>query len=435
MSGLAAIYGLVPWASAAALLAGALLPLLGAWIVLQRVVFLGVTMAQVAAAGVALGLLLHLPALPLGLLLCAAAVALLTGRRPRRLSGDAALGAGFCLASALALLFISRSPADLDQVSHVLHGNLLFAAPRDVTALGLALLAGAGLTLAAHRPLLFCGFDPETAAALGLRVRAWQLLLFAVLAVVLTLGMRTTGSLLTFALLVLPPMAALQLGRGMTGTLAWSSLLGLCASAAGVAAAVLADLHLESSIVVAAFLLLPLMRAWRASPPLALLLAAGLAALVPLLAPAQPGPPGAGHDHGASHDLLHAAHRAGQPGHHPHLDVHLSAQAAGPGRVLLRWVLDVHDLTAGHALPRELWLVVSAGTHVEEFRVVDDTTRLAPGEHFLEGQRELAVSDGAAAVTGMLWSGPSWELDSAPVPDVLVQDAPLPPDVSPAGGR
>lgn len=427
MSALAAIYGLVPWASAAALLAGALMPLLGAWIVLQRVVFLGVTMAQVAAAGVALGLLLHLPALPLGLLLCAAAVALLTGRRPRGLSGDATLGAGFCLASALALLFISRSPADLDQVSHVLHGNLLFAAPRDVAALAGALLAGAGLTLAAHRPLLFCGFDPETAAALGLRVRAWQLLLFAVLAVVLTLGMRTTGSLLTFALLVLPPMAALQLGRGMAGTLAWSSLLGFGASAAGVAAAVLADLHLESSIVVAAFLLLPLVRAWRASPPLALLLAAGLAALVPLLAPPQPGLPGAGHDH----DALHAA----EAGHHPHLDVHLAAQAAAPGRVLLRWVLDVHELSTGHALPRELWLVVSAGTHVEEFRIVEDTARLAQGQHFLEGQREVAVSDGATAVTGMLWSGPTSELGSAPVPDALVQDAPLPPGATPAGGR
>ena len=67
-------------ASAAALVAGALLPILGMWVVLQRVVFLGITLSQVAAAGVALGLLLDLPPLPLGLLLCGGLVLLFTRR-------------------------------------------------------------------------------------------------------------------------------------------------------------------------------------------------------------------------------------------------------------------------------------------------------------------------------------------------------------------
>jgi len=405
-------FELIPWAGAAALLAGVLLPLLGAWIVLQRVVFLGVTLAQVAAAGVALGLLLHLPALPLGLVLCALAIAALTGRARGAMSGDAALGAGFCLASALALLFISRSPADLDQVSHVLHGNLLYALQADVTLLGAALLTGAGVTLACHRPLLFCAFDPETAAALGLRVRRWQLLLFGVLAVVLTLGMKTTGSLLTFALLLLPPLAALQLRRGMAATLALSSLLGLLAAAGGLLAAVRADLHLESSIVVAACLLLPVARAWRVAPLLALALAGGLAALVPLLAPAQPAAPGQRHEHPASEPW--------------HLDVHLSAQPAGAGRVRLRWSLDVHALTGAEPLPRELWLVVSAGGPPQELRLVADTATLHAGEHLVEGQAEVAVAAGARVLGGQVWSGPLDDLAAAPVPHATVPDCPLP---------
>jgi len=273
---------LIPGASAAALLSGALLPPLGLWIVLQRVVFLGVTLAQVAAAGVALGLLLHLPALPLGLLLCAVAVAIFTGgfRGGVGTGGDRALGAAFCVASALALLFISRSPADLDQVDHVLHGNLIFATTADVRLMAVALLGGLAVSVVFLQRILFCAFDGETAAALGLRVQRWLMLLFGVLAVVLTLSMRTTGALLTFALLVLPPLAALQFQRGLRATFLLASGLGLAGALAGLIVAVSADLHLESSIVVTCFLLVPLARAWMASPPLALLLAAALAAVL-----------------------------------------------------------------------------------------------------------------------------------------------------------
>jgi ABC-type Mn2+/Zn2+ transport system permease subunit len=398
-------FGIIPWACGAALLAGAGLPLLGTWIVLQRVVFMGVTLAQVAAAGVALGLLLHLPALPLGLVLCAAAIALLTRRRSGAISGDAALGAGFCLASALSLLFIMRSPADLDQVSHVLHGNLIYATPPDVLLLGAALLLATVVTLACYRPILFCAFDPETAAALGLRVRGWLLLLFGVLAVVMTTGMRTTGSLLTFALLVLPPLAALQFGRGMPGTLALSSLLGVLAATAGLCAAVRADLHVESSIVVAAFLLLPLARLWRVSPLLSLALAAGLAAAVPLLAPERAAPPGAGHEHG------------GEPFH---LDVHLSARAAGDGRATLSWTLDIHRDDPAVPLPPALWLLVSVDGHSEEFPLVEDTAPLTGESTLLQGERSIALPPGAREITGLLWSGPSGDADALPVENASV---------------
>jgi zinc transport system permease protein len=406
-------FGVIPWACAAAQLAGAGLPLLGTWIVLQRVVFLGVTLAQVAAAGVALGLLLHLPVLPLGLLLGAVAIVLFT--RPRgALGGDAALGAGFCLASALALLFISRSPADLDQVSHVLHGNLIFAEVRDVLLLGGALVVGVALVLACYRPMLFCSFDPETAAALGLRVRGWRLLLFGVLAAVLTAGMRTTGSLLTFALLILPPLAALQLRRGMAGTLLLSSLLGVLAAAAGLLAAVRADLHLESAIVVTAFLLLPLARAWRVSPLLALALAAALAAAVPLLAPEVVAAPGSRHQHGEEAEPYH-------------FDVHLSARAAGSGQAELSWVLVVHRDDPSGPLPPALWLLVSAGPARAELALVADTSELGPGESFREGVTTLELPDAAQQITGQLWSGPSDGLDSLPVDHATVLGCPRPP--------
>jgi len=285
---LAAIAG----ATVAALIAGTLLPLLGVWVVYQRIVFLGVTLAQVAAAGVALGLLLDLPPLPMGFLLCAIMVALVVRgfRGGLGSGGDSALGAAFCVASALALLFISRSPAELEEIEHVLHGNLIYALPGDVQRVTLALVAGlVVIGLCFHR-ILFSAFDGEAAAALGLRPRGWLLLLFLVLAVVLTLSMSTTGSLLTSALLILPPLAALQFRRGLMATFALASLLGFLATLGGLLLAVTADLHLESSIVVTSFLLLPLVACWRLSPLLAIALTAALCFLAPRLAPA-PAPP------------------------------------------------------------------------------------------------------------------------------------------------
>lgn len=400
----------IRWAALAALIAGAGLPLLGTWIVLQRVVFMGVTLAQVAAAGVALGLLLDLAPLPLGLVLCALAIGLLTRRRGGGVSGDAALGAGFCLASALALLFISRSPADLDEVSHVLHGNLLYATPFDVRLLGGALLLAVGATLVCFRPILFCAFDPETAAALGLRVRGWQLLLFGALAVVMTAGMRTTGSLLTFALLILPPLAALQFRRGMAGTLLLSSLLGVLAAAGGLLAALRADLHLESSIVVAAFLLLPIARLWRVSRLVSLALAAALALAVPLLAPAPIAPP-----------VLHSHEALAFE-----LDVHLSAQRTAPDRAVLAWTLDVHHDDPSVPLPRALWLTVSTGGGTEEFALVEDTSELTGTAALRTGEHEVRVTPDTTEITGQLWTGPTEALDSMPVEHATVVPCTLP---------
>ena len=62
-------FAAIPGALLGGLVAGTLMPLLGMWVVLQRVVFLGVTLAQLAAAGVALALVLDLPVLPFALAL------------------------------------------------------------------------------------------------------------------------------------------------------------------------------------------------------------------------------------------------------------------------------------------------------------------------------------------------------------------------------
>lgn len=403
----------IPGATVAALIAGTLLPLLGLWIVLQRVVFLGITLAQVAAAGVALGLLLGLPPLPLGFALCLAMIVAFTRRRRGGLDGDSALGAAFCAASALALLFISRSPAEMDEVEHVLHGNLIFATRAEVATITAALLAGLGVIALFSKQFLFSAFDRETAAALGLRTRGWSLLLFGVLAVVLTLSMRTTGALLTFALLILPALAALQLRVGLRGTFIAAALMGLLASLGGLLLAVTADLHLESSIVVAAFLLLPVVACWRVHPLLGVVLLAGLVVIAPRLAPPAP----ANEDADVPTPTL-AARVDKEPFH---IDVHLDARRGDePSQLELTWRLDLHRHDPDIGLPPALWLVLSAPGFSAEFSMVADCASLPPGNHEIAGVALVSISDSVTEVTGQVWTGPTNDLLSLPLLEATV---------------
>jgi hypothetical protein len=243
-------------------------------------------------------------------------------------------------------------------------------------------------------------------------VRRWLLFLFSVLAVVLTLSMQTTGALLTFALLILPALAALQLRLGVRATFTAASLLGVVGALAGLAIAVRADLHVESSIVVATFLIVPLCRLARTSRLLALLACASLVAAVPWLGPAD-GPPGAVHADADAHPAIL-------------VDVHLTARrdAAAPGRVRVEWTLALRGADARH-LPPALWLIVTGDGGappgvLSEQLLVADTLTLERGSSRAGGAFTLEHAAGTRRLEGQLWSGPSGALDALPVDGAVV---------------
>ncbi len=411
-------FAIIPGATAAGLIAGALLPLLGMWVVLQRVVFLGVTLAQVAAAGVALGLFLHWPPLLCGFAACLLLVVLFTragggmgGRGGVGTTGDARLGAAFCAASALALLFVSRSPVELDQVHHVLHGNLIYADPSDVRTVAFSMLGGLLVIAACFRPILFTCFDPEAAAALGIATRRWILLLFGVLAVALSFSTRTTGSLLTFALLVLPPMAALELRRGLLTSFVLASLFGLLGTVVGLSTAIVLDLHLESSITVAVFALFIVARAWRTNPLLALTIAGTLATLVARVAIAP--------------DLhTEQAERLAAGRHAPDakfgIEVVLSDARLEGTTLIADWALDVHPGAHAEAAPRELWLVLTAGATTHELSLLGQGALDVDHPTARSGTVRFEVAGTPARIGGLVWTGPTHDLDSLPVDQAQV---------------
>lgn len=267
------------WPLASALVAGLVLPAVGAYLLLRRTSFHGVVLPQFAAAGVVfayailgwwietigLGELtvadaLHDPhaasafALVWGALATLAGIALLVVA-PRRGGSEAARGAaGFAIASAAVLVLGRLSPVGRGPVDELLAGEVLGVGVHDFEVLAVALAVAAALLVVFRRVILLVSYDRETAIVLGLRTRAIEALYQGVVGLAVAAGTLTLGPVLVFGLLVVPPLAARPWSRTMTGFVALSVAFGAASAVLGAAAALEWDLPLGPGVVLAAAL-------------------------------------------------------------------------------------------------------------------------------------------------------------------------------------
>ncbi|MGH7559626.1 MAG: metal ABC transporter permease [Gemmatimonadales bacterium] len=252
-----------------ALVIGLACSVLGLWVVLRRIVFVGAALAQLSSAGIALALwaggfallapLAHHPTIvSLAVTLLGALFFGLGGGR-RLVSGEAAIGATYAIAAALGILLISKAVTG-EAHDIFLQGNILGITRGDT----LVLLAVAVPVLAIHaifyKEFLFVSFDPETARTLGYAVTRWNLLLYFTLGVVIASAMQFAGVLLVFGMLVLPAVTGLLLASSMRGAITGAVVSALLAVTLGFAVSVPFDLPSAPAILAVAGLLLGL--AW-----------------------------------------------------------------------------------------------------------------------------------------------------------------------------
>jgi ABC-type Mn2+/Zn2+ transport system permease subunit len=210
------------YALVAGLLAGGVCAFLGVYVILRRIVFLGVALAEAAALGVALGLFLgwNPEAAASGLTLVTALLLSLSGRY-RVLSQESLIGWAYVVASGVAIILIAKNPIAEAHGLDVVSGSLLYASGREIWQLGI--LAGVVLLVfvALHRMFIFVSFDKETARSMGLNTSLYEFGFYACLGLSISLAMKTAGILFVFASLLIPGMISLSLFRRM-----WSILLG-----------------------------------------------------------------------------------------------------------------------------------------------------------------------------------------------------------------
>ncbi|HTO86798.1 MAG TPA: metal ABC transporter permease [Thermoanaerobaculia bacterium] len=235
-------------ASAAASVA---LGVVGVYLIIRRVVFLGLVLANAATVGAAVGQIFGWPPEIVGIVTTVAAgLALGAIPAPRRISAESIMGWAYATAAATTVLILAGAArADADTL-HFLYGNVLAVRPSH--AAGLALLALAVLAvhgLFAQRFLLVT-FDAEGAHVGGVNARGWSLLLNLWIGVTTAAAVHELGVLLTFSLLTLAPTTSLLVTRSLRSTFFVSAAIGVMAVFLGLVGSWYLDLPPGPSSVV-----------------------------------------------------------------------------------------------------------------------------------------------------------------------------------------
>ena len=249
-----------------ALLAGVIVSvaagMVGVFVVLRGLAFLGDAVAHTQLAGAAVALVLGGSAVLITLgagvaaVLTALGVALLTLRG--RLREDTAIGIMFAGFFALGVMLISRERTFTVDLGALLVGHILGASWADLIVMAVLTIVVTVLVLSFLPELRFSAYDPEVAAVSGVPVTLMQVGLLVLIALATVVAFRLVGVILAVAMLVTPAAAAVLLTRRLGQMMLASILIGVLSTVAGLYASFYFDLAAGPSIVLTAVALMAL---------------------------------------------------------------------------------------------------------------------------------------------------------------------------------
>jgi manganese/iron transport system permease protein len=219
----------------AALMVGILCAVVGCYVVLRSMAFLGDALSHAILPGVAIAYLLQ-GNLMLGALVAAVVVALGIGffTRSGSIREDTAIGILFAAALALGVALISTIRSYAVDLSHILFGNVLGVSPSDLWLTALLGLVVLGTVFLFYKQFLVISFDPTLATTLGLRADALHMLMLILLALTVVVSMQTVGVGLVAAMLITPAATAYLLTRRLPAMMGVSAAIGAVSSLVGL---------------------------------------------------------------------------------------------------------------------------------------------------------------------------------------------------------
>jgi len=219
------------------------LSVVGVYLVVRRVVFLGLVLANAATVGAAVASVVGWPP-EVASMVAAVVAALGLGlmSTPRRISSEAIIGWAYASAASATVLILAGSAAADADTLHLMYGNVLAVSPSHAKGLVVVALAIGIVHAIFGRRFLLVTFDAEAARVGGVRTRLWSLCLNLSIGVTTAAAVHEIGALLAFALLTLAPTASLLMTRRIATTFAASAAIGVTAVCVGLVAAFKLDL-------------------------------------------------------------------------------------------------------------------------------------------------------------------------------------------------
>ncbi|HXW05698.1 MAG TPA: metal ABC transporter permease [Vicinamibacterales bacterium] len=232
---------------------------LGIHVVERGVIFVDLSLAQIAALGAVIALLLpvshgdpHAPAVywvSLGFTFIGAGLFAMIRAHRARIPQEAIIGITYAVASAAAILAMSKSTSQAEHLKDMLVGNIISVSWPEVTETAL-LYGGIGVFHYVFRkPFLAISMHHENPEATGLNVRLWDFLFYASFGFVVTSSVAIAGVLLVFCYLIVPSVAGMLYADTLSRRLAIGWTMGTIVSALGVYLSLVLDLPTGATIV------------------------------------------------------------------------------------------------------------------------------------------------------------------------------------------
>ena len=236
---------------AATVLVGTTCAVLGVYVVLRSMAFIGDALAHTILPGLVAAYLLGLNLLG-GAVVAGVATALGIGWLSRRgtLREDTAIGVTFTGMFALGILLMSTTGSFRD-FSHMLFGNVLGIVPRDLVLISVLALVVLGFLLLFHKELELTSFDPTHARAMGLGADRVRYGLLVLLSLTVVAGVQAVGVVLISALLITPAAAASLVTNSLPRMMVISAAIAVFSGVAGLYASYFFDVASGAAIVLA----------------------------------------------------------------------------------------------------------------------------------------------------------------------------------------
>jgi zinc/manganese transport system permease protein len=229
---------------------------LGVHVVERGVIFVDLALAQIAALGATVAILAGMDPhgteaywLSLAFTFMGAALFAFVRTRRSHIPLEAFIGIAYAVASAAAILAMSKATGETEHLKDMLVGNILAISMRDVAKTAVLYGAIGAFHYIFRRQFLLISTNPAAAEANGLKIRLWDFLFYASFGFVVTSSVAIAGVLLVFCYLIVPSVGAMLFADGIGRRLAIGWTMGTLVSALGVYFSVLLDLPTGATIV------------------------------------------------------------------------------------------------------------------------------------------------------------------------------------------
>ena len=225
---------------------------LGLHVLERGIIFVDLALAQVAAFGVSMALILgyedhgiSAKLFALGATLIAAFGFAKLRELPNKITREVTIGCVYVVTTSLTIVFLSQSSVGMEELKHMLNGNILWVSWEEITVIAIIYIVLGIFHYIFRKNFLALSFENDQ----NKQSFIWEFLFFATFAVVITLAVNVAGVLMVFAFLIIPAFSVSIFSKSIRSKLLIGWLLGILGTIGGLAASYALDLPTGATVV------------------------------------------------------------------------------------------------------------------------------------------------------------------------------------------